>query len=1201
MSTRRHAWLPAAATFCAGLLVTALLYAGVHEREEARQRGEFERGALMRIHALQEGMENTLDVLATVNRLFNTMQPVTREQFAAFTRPMLARHLPVEMIGWQAMVDDAVRPAFEAARRVRFPGYSITELAGERMVPAGRRARYRVSDYLMPQAGNEAAIGLDAATRVEQTAAAQHACLQGQPAMTGQFDVLLANKRRPGFLVLMPVYPAGAATGAGADRCRSVLGYTTVGFSSETLMQRTLSARESEAPEVGSILVYAAAAPNLEQLVFARHVSAHGSAWSFLDGPPPGPVARTFTVAGRPWYMAVSPPPPRLLRDYLGSLLVLAAGLAGSVGAAAFASMLAARARAVREMVGQRTAELTRMNHSLQLRQQAIEACVNSIVIARAEEPDFPIEYVNPAFERLNGYTAAEATGQSCALLWGQDYSQRGVRDLLALARARSGGNTLIRTYRKDGSQLWCEMYIAPCTDSSGEVRHYVVVQHDITEKRRYAGELEYQATHDALTGLANRKLLRQRLHEEIAAAARARQSVSVLFIDLDGFKRVNDSLGHGAGNTFLCAIADRLREAVRTGDTVARLGGDEFVLVLPERVGGTLGGAALERIMGAVRQPVTIDDQQFLVSCSLGVATYPADGDDADALIDCADRAMYAAKQRGPDQFQYFLPEMNEQVRARLELERALHGALDHGQFEIVYQPWADLCSGALAGVQAQLRWRHPELGLMLPERFMPIAEESGASVPLGAWLLERACAQVSAWHEQGMGTLALALAVGMRQLTEAGLLATVEQVLAESGLPPRCLRLELAESVVAGDVAQVLPVLHGLRALGVRLAIDRFGTGPATLADLRRFPIDVLQMDRSFARELGGSPAAEAIPDAIIAMAHSLGIRVMAEGVDSEIQCEVLARNMCDEVQGELLAAPLSPDATAALLASGAGLPKRLLRLHKRERTLLLVDDEPNILAALKRQMRGANCRILTAPGGQQGLELLESEAVDVIVSDQRMPGMTGVEFLRSVKGSHPDTVRMVLSGFTELQSVTDAVNEGAIYKFLTKPWDDTQLRGHIEEAFRHKEMVDENRRLGLELRTANLELASANRQLEDVLEQQREQIRRDGISLDIVREALLRVPMAIIALDEDRQVAYANLAARKLFSKGDALLGSAADEVMPAPVVELATRADGVPVSAQLGGQAYEIVAYSMGRKTRSRGILMTFSPIPDARTT
>jgi diguanylate cyclase (GGDEF)-like protein len=703
------------------------------------------------------------------------------------------------------------------------------------------------------------------------------------------------------------------------------------------------------------------------------------------------------------------------------------------------------------------------------------------------------------------------------------------------------------------------------------------------------------------LTGLANRHLLRRRLHEEIAAAARARQSISVLFLDLDGFKRVNDSLGHGAGNTFLCAIADRLREAVRTGDTVARLGGDEFVLVLPERAGGTLGGAALERIMGAVGTPVTVDGQQFMVSCSVGIANYPADGDDADVLIDCADRAMYAAKQRGPNQFQYFLPEMDEQVRARVELERALRGALDHGQFEIAYQPWADLCSGTVAGVQAQLRWRHPELGLLTPERFMPIAEESGASVALGAWVLERACAQVAAWHAEGYGELSLALGAGMRQLMSGGLLATVEEALAESGLPPRALRLELTESAVAGDVSQVLAVLHDLRALGVRVAIDCFGTGPATLAHLRRFPIDVLQMDRSFARELGGSPTAEAIPDAIIAMAHSLGIRVMAAGVDTEIQCEVLSRNMCDEVQGELLAAPLPAQATGALLAAGTALPKRVLRLHKRERTLLLVDDEPNILAALKRQMRGANCRILTASSGQQGLELLESEPVDVIVSDQRMPGMTGVEFLRVVKTSHPDTVRMVLSGFTELQSVTDAVNEGAIYKFLTKPWDDTQLRAHIEEAFRHKEMGDENRRLGLELRTANLELASANRQLEDVLEQQREQIRRDGISLDIVREALLRVPMAIIALDEDRQVAYANLAARKLFGKGDGLLGSNADEVMPEAVVALVARADEGPVPARLAGRAYEIAAYSMGRKTRSRGTLMTFSPLADARPT
>jgi CheY-like chemotaxis protein len=364
---------------------------------------------------------------------------------------------------------------------------------------------------------------------------------------------------------------------------------------------------------------------------------------------------------------------------------------------------------------------------------------------------------------------------------------------------------------------------------------------------------------------------------------------------------------------------------------------------------------------------------------------------------------------------------------------------------------------------------------------------------------------------------------------------------------VPANCLELELAERMVMSDVGRAVATLAGLRKLGVSVAFDDFGTGYSSLAQMKDFPLDALKIDQSFVRTISGNGNDAAIPDAIVSLAHNLGMRVIAEGVETEAQCELLARNMCDEIQGNLFSPALDAAAVEALLAAGRKLPPHLLRMQKRERTLLLVDDEPNILSALKRQLRGAGLRILTAPGGKEGLALLESEAVDVIVSDQRMPDMTGVEFLRAVKTSHPDTVRIVLSGFTELQSVTDAVNEGAIYKFLTKPWDDTQLRGHIQEAMLHKEMADENRRLDLEVRTANHGLAQANRRLEAVLRQQQSQLARTGISLDIVREALQHVPLPILGLDDEQVVAFANLAAQQLFGQDGMQLGRSAELFM------------------------------------------------------
>lgn len=719
----------------------------------------------------------------------------------------------------------------------------------------------------------------------------------------------------------------------------------------------------------------------------------------------------------------------------------------------------------------------------------------------------------------------------------------------------------------------------------------------DVTEKSRHESELDYQATHDALTGLVNRKLLGERLRQDIDAAERHQLSVWVLFVDLGHFKFVKDSLGHRAADECLQTIAHRLRGQTRPQDTLARLGGDVFMLVLSECADRPLGSAMLDRIVESITRPVPLAGQQFFLSCSIGVSSYPRDSADPDTLIEYADLAMYSAKRAGRDNYRFYLPVMRQQAQERLQLEIALRHALERHEFELHYQPQVELVSGRIVGVEALLRWRHPELGLLLPERFLALAEDTGLIVPIGAWAMRRACAEVRAWQLDGASGLRLALNLGGREFDQPDLQALVARILDETGLAPHCLELELTERMMLTDAAQAVAVLDQLRGLGVTMAVDDFGTGYSSLAQLKVFPLDVLKIDHSFVQAISGQDNDSAIPNAIISLAHNLGMRVVAEGVETEAQCLVLARNMCDEIQGKLFSAALEADALAALLAAGRVLPQHLLRLHQRERTLLLVDDEPNILTALKRQLRGAGLRILTAPGGKEGLALLETEAVDVIVSDQRMPGMTGVEFLRAVKTSHPETVRMVLSGFTELQSVTDAVNEGAIYKFLTKPWDDTQLRNHIEEAIRHKEMADENRRLDLEVRTANHGLATANRRLGEVLRQQQEQIDRTGISLDIVREALHYVPLPILGLDEEQLVAFANVAAQDLFGQDGMLLGSGAERFM-APLLQALDQAgEGGSVVAALHGSRFDIAAHGMGKGTRARGRLIIFKPAPD----
>jgi EAL domain-containing protein (putative c-di-GMP-specific phosphodiesterase class I)/FixJ family two-component response regulator len=553
----------------------------------------------------------------------------------------------------------------------------------------------------------------------------------------------------------------------------------------------------------------------------------------------------------------------------------------------------------------------------------------------------------------------------------------------------------------------------------------------------------------------------------------------------------------------------------------------------------------------------------------------------------------MGSAKQAGRNNFKFYTSELSVRIEERLAMQGQLRLALEREEFVLHYQPQVDLCDGRIVGMEALVRWNHPERGQVQPAEFIGLAEESGLIVPIGAWVIRTACAQAKAWQDAGCGKFRIAVNLSMRQFAQADLVEYIAAVLQETGLDAQSLEIELTESSVMTDVERSIDILHRFKALGLHMSIDDFGTGYSSLSYLKRFPIDVLKIDQSFVRDIETADDA-AIVKAIISMAHSLGMRVIAEGVETESQCDFLRLNMCDEIQGYLFSKPTDAARMGEMLQQDLRLPSKLLRFEKPPRTLLLVDDESNILNSLKRLLRGGHFKILTAGSGQAGLDIMAQQAVDVIVSDQRMPGMTGVEFLGIAKNLYPDTVRIVLSGYTELHSVTDAVNQGAIYKFLTKPWDDEQLKGHIEEAFRRKEMADENRRLNLEVSTANQELAAANRKLEALVKMKQQQIARDEISLDIVREALRQIPLAVIGVDDDDMAVFANDAAQSLFDKTASILGSDIKQLIPD--LNHATDSSGnQPCMVEVGGSFYEVISRRMGHASRSRGKLMTLSPV------
>ena len=574
----------------------------------------------------------------------------------------------------------------------------------------------------------------------------------------------------------------------------------------------------------------------------------------------------------------------------------------------------------MRDLSERRRAELERRKLS-----SALEQSADLVMITDAQGV---IEYVNPAFEQVTGYTREEAVGRRSSLLKSGRHDAAFYRRLWETIGAGRPFQDVFVNRRKDGTLYYEEKTITPLRDASGRITHYVSTGKDISERLLAERRLHFLSYFDPLTELPNRALYGDRLRQALARARRRRRGVAMLLLDLDRFKVVNDTLGHQAGDRLLQEVAERLRAVVRDGDTVARWGGDEFAVLLEDVGGPDDVDPVARKLLEVFGQPLMVETeegvQELFLTASLGIALYPGDGGDLAALARNAETAMYRAKDRGRCSYRFYTADMHAQALERLSLESRLRRALERGEFVLHYQPQVSLRDGRLLGFEALLRWERPEEGPVPPGRFIPLLEETGMIVPVGDWVLAEAARQLAAWRREGLPAGRMAVNVSALQLRDGGFHRRVAQALERAGPEARGgLELELTESAFMEGTRGHVAELAALGELGVELAIDDFGTGYSSLVYLKRFPIRKLKIDRSFVADLLTDPNDAALTRSIIAMAHQLGLKVVAEGVEEEAQRDFLAAEGCDAMQGFLHSRPMPAGEATALLRRQAGLP--------------------------------------------------------------------------------------------------------------------------------------------------------------------------------------------------------------------------------------------------------------------------------------
>lgn len=546
----------------------------------------------------------------------------------------------------------------------------------------------------------------------------------------------------------------------------------------------------------------------------------------------------------------------------------------------------------------------------LRVRERAIEASTHGIAIIDISNKENTIIYVNKAFERTTGYSEKQALGKSLHLLQGWDVAGANNKRIRLAIRELREETVEMESIRRGGEVFWCEVSVAPVKDFAGNVKHYVCIFNDITQRRDMESQLLRQATYDSLTNLPNRVLLMDRVEQAIMQVKKNHNVLAFLFLDLDRFKMTNDTLGHNMGDKLLQLIANRLLIATEDFDTVSRLGGDEFVILLSNIQSKQQAEIMAQNLLEEIARPIQIEKHRLKITASLGISFYPWDGEDYETLMKSADLSMYHAKDNGRNTYRVYEPEMNKRVADHVQLDMALRDAVKNKEFFLAYQPLIDLKLSKIVGFEALMRWHSPILGMVNPVDFIPMAEENGLILEMGEWALREACMQIKKWHHQGLADLNIAVNISGCQFRQTNLPELVAEILKSTGLEAKYLELELTESLLIENIDHVVEVMFLLKDMGIKLVIDDFGTGYSSLSYLKQFPVDKLKIDRTFVSEIASNPNDAAIVKAIINLGHSLNLEVLAEGIENDFQKDFVIAHGCDYAQGYYYKPPETAD---------------------------------------------------------------------------------------------------------------------------------------------------------------------------------------------------------------------------------------------------------------------------------------------------